>query len=109
MTFTPTVNAESLAGRLKRPADDPRVEEAFNTAVALLTDATTDTYREIPENVANTLVLQVARAVWDQGKTASYGGSQTTQVTGETAVRAPRDPLAVVAPILARYTVVGLA
>lgn len=109
MAFAHTVTVESLADRVKRPASDPRVEDALNTAVALLTDATTDTYREIPEDVANNLVVQVARAVWDQGKTASSGGAQATQITGETAVRAPRDPLAVVAPVLGRYTLIGLA
>lgn len=106
MAFETTVTAELLGKRLgkTKEADVDDVEHAFETAVELLTDATATAFRTIPEHVCDDLVYRVGRSVYDGGKTQN-GNSQLTTVQGETAVRAPRDPLATVGPTLARYVV----
>lgn len=105
--FTHTVTPTDLATRLGRSgttSPDAEVQHCLDVAVALLTDATEAAFREIPEAVCNDMVIRVARSVWENAK-RQHGGVATTQLGGETAVRTPRDPLAVVKPYLARYVV----
>lgn len=104
----PTVTAESIAVALKKPATDPAVEAAYATAVALLEDVTAKAWRPIPEAVMDSLVTRVTRAEYEGRTRSQFGGTQATQVQGETAMRPPRDPLAAAAPILALY-VLGMA
>lgn len=108
MALTPatTVTAASLAAAWKRP--EAEALAALQAAIGHLEGATVGAFRPIPQGVMDDMVRRVARAVFDQGRQQSAGSPNTTQVQGQTAVRAPRDPLNVVAPILANY-VVGLA
>lgn len=110
MALTPatTVTAAKLAGLLKRPATDPDVADALAEAIAHLETATETPFRPIPVDVMDSMVVKVARAVYEGRTRSSYGGSQATQVQGETAMRPPRDPLAAVQPTLGHY-VLGLA
>lgn len=105
MALTPptTVTAAFLANLLKRPADDADVTAALAEAVGHLTTATEMVFRPIPVEVMDTMVIKVARAAYEGRNRSMYGGSQATQVQGETAMRPPRDPLSAVQPILARY------
>lgn len=109
MALTPptTVTAEVLEAAWKRPGD-PAVASALAAAIGHLESATTGAFREIPQGVMDDMVTRVARAVFDQGRQQSAGSPSTTQVQGQVAVRAPRDPLNVVTPILANY-VAGMA
>lgn len=109
MTFATTLTAAALASRVRKDPGDPDVARAWAAAIGLLTDACEDTYREIPPPVADVMALKVARAVWDGNRQPTSGAAQTAQVRGEGAPPVPRDPLAVVAPILSRYVLTGLA
>lgn len=108
MALTPatTVTAAALAAVWKRP--EAEAQAALDAAVGHLEGATLGAFRAIPQGVMDDMVRRVARAVFDQGRQQSAGSPNTTQMQGEVAVRAPRDPINVVAPILANY-VVGLA
>lgn len=108
MALTPatTVTAAALAAVWKRP--EAEAQAALDAAQGHLEAALVGRFREVPQGVMDDMVRRVARAVFDQGRQQSAGSPNTTQMQGEVAVRAPRDPLNVVAPILANY-VVGLA
>lgn len=110
MALTPatTVTAQALADLLKRPATDLAVTDALAEAIGHLETATEDVFRPVPQSVMDSMVIKVARAVYEGRTRSAYGGSQATQVQGETAMRPPRDPLAAVQPTLARY-VIGMA
>ena len=105
MAFTTTVTAAQLAAALGiRDTSDGEVARCLAVAVALLTDATAAAFRPIPATVCDDMVIRVGRSVWENAK-RQHGGVATTQLGGETAVRTPRDPLAVVKPYLASYVV----
>lgn len=103
-----TVTAAYLAGLLKRPAGEAAVADALQEAKDLLEGATATPFRPIPVAVMDSMVIKVARASFEGRSRSAYGGSQATQVQGETAMRPPRDPLAAAQPVLSRY-VIGLA
>lgn len=99
-TWTPA----TLAPRLGAKPDDPEVARVLGVAVEVLTEAAVVTFRTIPASVADEMTYRVARGLWENRR-QQHGGGQLTQVPGEGAVRPPRDPLAPVTPLLARYVV----
>jgi hypothetical protein len=104
-TWTPETLAPLLGGGRGTSAADSleQVERFLTTAVELLEDACTVTFRTIPESVADEMVLRTVRALWDARKTAS--GQQFTENGAPAAPRAPRDPLAAAEALLGRYVV----
>lgn len=106
-TFATSYDVAALAARYSKQAEDPDIVRVHGEALGLLTDATTSAFREIPAEVCDDLFLRVARACWD-GVKQMNGQASGTQVEGQAPVRAPRDPLREVEPILSRYVVMGL-
>lgn len=102
MALTTTITPESLAAALKRPPG-PDVEQAYALAVGVLEDALAKAWRPVPVGVVDGMVLRVGRAEYEARSRSNHGGGQATQVQGETVQRPPRDPLATVSTILARY------
>lgn len=105
--FETTVTVAQLAARFKKTAEDPDIIRVHGEALELLTDATVSAFRTIGPETCDDLFLRVARACWD-GVKQMNGQASGTQVEGQAPVRAPRDPLREVEPILSRYIVMGL-
>jgi hypothetical protein len=97
------------------PADGIQAEATrlLEVAVEALTGALEDpagnpvTFRPLPVEDLNECILTVAKAYADRKRTPGTN-AQTTTVEDGTGRNVPRDPLAGVRAILARYTV-GLA
>lgn len=107
MTFTTSINVAALAARYSKPADNADIVRVHAEALQLLTDATASAFRTIPAQVCDDLFLRVARGCWD-GVKQMNGQASGTQVEGQAPVRAPRDPLREVEPLLSRYVVMGI-
>lgn len=103
MTFTTTLTADQVATKL-RISDQAEAKRVYDTALGHLTEACVVTFRNIPEPVADDMLLRVAQAVND-GTRAPHGAAQLANMEAGQAVRAPRDPLAPVRPVLALYVV----
>lgn len=103
--FTTTVTAATLAAMMGRPTTDGEVAAALAEAIELLTDATADAFRPIPDHVRDDLAIRVARSCHENRTRTAHGNAPAAQMGGETLVRSPRDPLAPVVGILARYVV----
>lgn len=85
--------------------DDTFIEGCFNHAVELLTLATADTFRPVPQGIMDRMVLEVGNELYNR-KNAPSGQSQfATYEGGSLPVRGPRDPLSQVRPILAMFVV----
>lgn len=109
MTYEPMTysgNSAALAPRVGAKGGD--VAEEIETAEALLNGALEDSFRTPEQRTFDLMVVRVVRALLE-GDRRQYTGSASTQVQARpTGGPGPRDPLAVVTPILDRY-VVGLA
>jgi hypothetical protein len=85
-------------------SEDTRIEACWDNAGELLTLATAKAFRVIPQSVLDYCQLRIGKDMFDSRNTTA-GGSQFTTFEGVTSARAARDPLAVVAPVLAMYVV----
>lgn len=94
------VTKAQLADRIGTSVD--KVDHAFDLAVEKLDEALEDAFRPMPDHTYAECVLSIGYAVWDRKK-SSAGSKQTTTMEGQIAVRAPRDPLASIRPLLANY------
>lgn len=95
------IDAEQLAAYIATSDD---VERVLDVAVSLVDDALEDAFRPVPESIYDQLVLEVGRNVYDR-ENQPAGNAQFATTEGPTPVRAPRDPLATVRPILSRYVI----
>jgi hypothetical protein len=99
---------EDLKAFLDIPSSDTsqdlRIQECWTNAGELLTLATAKAFRVIPQSVLDYCQLRIGKDMFDSRNTTA-GGSQFTTFEGVTSARAARDPLAVVAPVLAMYVV----
>lgn len=102
--FETSVTVPTLAAMMGRPPDG-EVSAALAEAIELLADATEDAFRPIPDHVRDDLVVRVARSCHENRTRTPHGGAPASQVGGELLVRSPRDPMAPVVGILARYVV----
>jgi len=82
--------------------DDLKAQEALDMATVLIADALLRAFRECPESVQDSLVLEVAKNWFDRSQTMA-GSSQFANYETGRPVMAPRDPLMSVWPILHRY------
>lgn len=96
------------------PGQVPDVEVEANRLLALAVEALTGaleaadgtpvTFRPLPDGDLDECILTVAKAYADRGRTPGTN-AQTTTVEDTAGRNVPRDPLAGVRHILARYTV----
>jgi len=99
------VTKAMLATRIGTSVD--KVDHAFDLAVEKVDEALEGAFRRMPDHTYAECVLSVGYAVWDRSK-SSAGSKQTTVMEGQIPVRAPRDPLASIRPLLVNY-VLGFA
>lgn len=102
-----TVTAANLADRVGT-TDAAKVEDDLTRAQGFYADAVAGAFRPIPEHVADECVLSIGQALYERRRKSSSGAGLPTTMDGAIPVRAPRDPLASVRPILANY-VAGMA
>lgn len=103
MAIETGITPEKLAGRLNKKADDPEVARVLTVALETLEDALTDAFRVMPASVIDDCIIRLGRAIWDSTSRGRDGAVQASQVGTEGPVRAPRDPLTTIRPILSRY------
>lgn len=94
---------DDLAERVKKPATEKRVIDAFNTATEMVALAIGQAWRPVPDSIAKECVLSVGYAVYDRSKSSDGRGQPVTVESTNTAVRSPRDPMASIRTILADY------
>lgn len=83
--------------------DTPMVEAALAAATVIVDDVFEQAYREVPEVVRDRVVTEVGAEMYRR-KDSPSGSSQYAQYDGGAApVRAPRDPLTAVWPIIRPY------
>lgn len=82
--------------------DSARAAEALTMAEGLIADALVSAWRECPESVQDSLVLEVAKNWFDRSQTMA-GNAQFADASTGRSVMAPRDPLMTVYPILHKY------
>lgn len=85
--------------------DDNFIEGCFDHAVILVTQATADAFRPIPQGIMDEMVLEVGNELYNRKNAPSGQSMYATFDGGSMPVRAPRDPLTMVRPIIAMYVV----
>lgn len=101
----PTV--AQLGVRVGRTPPNDEVQHALDVAIDMVTTAVEGAFRPVPDHIVKECVLSVGHALYDRTK-GSGGVAQLTNIEGQPAVRAPRDPRATIRHILADY-VLGFA
>lgn len=85
--------------------EDMRLEAMWNSAKSMIDLAIEGAYRPVPQDVIDLMYLEVGSSLYDR-RNAPNTSSQFLGYEGTpVAVKAPRDPLATVRPIIARYVV----
>lgn len=85
--------------------DNEIIEQCFDDAVTLLGTATSSAFRPIPAGVMDRMILEVGHELYNRKNTPSGSSMFTGYDGGAVPVRAPRDPLSQVRPIIAMYVV----
>lgn len=85
--------------------DNEFVKTCFDTASVLLLDATRRTFRPVPQDVMDMMILEVGHELYNRKSQPSSSSMFVSYDGGSVPVRGPRDPLSMVRPILATYVV----
>jgi hypothetical protein len=104
---TPIPTAAQLGTRVGKTSPNAEVEHALNVAIDMVNTAIEQAFRPVPPYIVQECILSAGHALYDRTK-GSGGVAQLTNVEGQPAVRAPRDPKATIRHILSDY-VLGFA
>lgn len=105
--FTPTITAAALAEALAvKGLSEAEQADLHAEALDHLEQAFEDAWRAVPESVANSCVVKVARSL-REGRKAANAGQLATTANGDrvASARAHADPLESVRHIIARHVV----
>ena len=86
-------------------SEDQRVQMIFNSATALVDSALSGAFRAVPEDVKSLMYLEVGSTLWDRRNSPNTSSQYAIFEGGALPVKGPRDPLATVRPVIARYVV----
>lgn len=83
--------------------EDTFVESCWDNARLLLETATARAFRPVPDGLLDRMTLEVGAELYNRKSAPSGGSNYQTYEGGTFPVRAPRDPLTQVRPLLAIY------
>lgn len=85
--------------------DDSFITDCFIDAQLLISDVIADAFRPVPEGILKRMVLEVGQELYNRKNAPSGSSMFASYDGGAQPVRAPRDPLNMIRPMLAMYVV----